>query len=109
MSLKMRKIYLHLNDDTNPVSSCLISISPRDMANNASHAIEFRSGNLYTRVWVNIFDMELRRDLIGVYLTDLRRVKMRDKVICTNSSRDRVSRKRPGVTVCIWRTLEDEY
>ncbi len=107
MIKKIRKIYLHLHDPKGTVHFEIKDIRPRDMQQGASHAIEFRHREMYTRIWVNLFDLKLRRDLLGWYFADFRTVSMTDKIICTRSVRDEVYLKRPNVGACVWRAIDD--
>lgn len=109
MEKKLRKIYLHLDAEVGKVHFVINPLAPRDMQSNATHHIEFRHRGMYTRVWVNLFDLKLRRDLMGWYLTDFRSVGMSDKLICTRAMRDEVSKKRPYVGYCQWREFSDDY
>lgn len=106
MSKKIRKIYLHLHNPKETVRFEILDLRPRDMQQGASHAIEFKHKDMYTRIWVNLFDLKLRRDLLGWYFADFRNVAMADKIICTRSVRDEVIKKRPYAGTCAWRTID---
>jgi hypothetical protein len=106
MVKKMRKIYLHLSDPKETVRFGIKDLKPIDRQQGASHVIEFRHNDLYTRIWVNLFDLKLRRDLIGWYFADFRNVEMRDRLICPRAMRNEVVKKRPNAGICPWAPID---
>lgn len=110
MNGHFRKLYLHLDHPEQNVDVRVGKLDARTRSNNSgcTHYLHFTCNGLYTRVWVNLLDIQMRRDLTGVYLMDFRDNPMNDRIICTREARDRVSHVRPDIGTCEWRYEGDE-
>lgn len=105
MNNHVRKVYLHLDHPGQKVDIKVGKLDARTVVQGGgcTHYLHFSYSGMYTRVWVNLKDIQLKRDLRGLYLMDFREEPMMDRVVCTKESRSWVSRIRPEMDNCIWR------
>lgn len=105
MNNHVRKIYLHFDHPGQNVDVRVGRLDERtvDRERGCTHYLHFTCKELYSRVWVNLKELKIRRDLLGIYLMDFRGTRMNDRVLCTREARDRVLRIRPNLDFCRWR------
>lgn len=109
MPLLIRKIYLHLQDDRNPITF-KVSRCPEVVlrARAATLALTLYSGREKSNVWVNGDRIILRRDVFGYYLADYRSVEISDRIVCTREQRYLASLARRDIGFCQWRPIDDD-